>query len=186
MSFTSGTGFLKADFVMSTALCILGFIVLGTMSKNSYWRMPQGSVCLLLGNPSTLTFHPSACVFTVIVGLMIAAGGAGLFGMDFVTWKRTERFKGKRASVAALLISPIMSFFSFATAIVIGVGIKNFCRHYIVGGRVDVQTCHEQITNLAGLEAGVSAATLAGFLFAFYGSSEYLQYRRRHIQGDKW
>ncbi|KAG0369080.1 hypothetical protein BGZ54_000388 [Gamsiella multidivaricata] len=101
MSFTARTGFLKADFVMSTILCILGLIVLGTMSRNSYWKMPgDTSICLLLGNPRTLTFHSSACVFTIFVGFMIAAGGVGLFAMDYVTWKRSERFKGKRASVA--------------------------------------------------------------------------------------
>lgn len=36
---------------------------------------------------------------------LIAAGGVGLFGMDYVTWKRSEHFKGKRASVAVRIQS---------------------------------------------------------------------------------
>ncbi|KAF9425238.1 hypothetical protein BGZ76_003362, partial [Entomortierella beljakovae] len=86
----------------------------------------------------------------------------------------------------ALLISPALSFFAFSTAIVIGVGIKDFCNRFPFQGQFDPERCHETMTNLAGLEAGVGAATVAGFLSAFYGVSEYLQYRRRHVNGDKW
>ncbi|ORZ09057.1 hypothetical protein BCR41DRAFT_358812 [Lobosporangium transversale] len=143
MSFGPQTGFLKGDFIMSTLLAILGFIVLGSMAKNSWWEiLPGQSVCLLLGNPRELKFHSSACVFTVFVGFMIAAGGIGLFSMDYVTWKRSERFKGRRASIAALLISPIMSFFSFSTAIVIGTGITKFCNNFDVNGHSRPDICH--------------------------------------------
>ncbi|KAG0300811.1 hypothetical protein BGZ98_008851 [Dissophora globulifera] len=156
MSVGPGTGFLKSNFSLSALLCLLGLIVLGTMIKSSYWRF------------------------------IIATGGAALFGMDYVTWKRSERFKGRRASIAALLIAPIMSLSSFSTAIVIGVGITDFCSNYEVPGGVSVERCHAEVTNLSNLKAGVTAATLAGFLAAFYGFSEYTQYRKRHVQGDKW
>ena len=43
----------------------------------------------------------------------IAAGGIALFAMDFVTWKRSERFKGKRASVAVSK-TPSIDFILFA------------------------------------------------------------------------
>ena len=36
MSFEAHTGFLKADFVMSSVLALLGVIVLGTLASNSY------------------------------------------------------------------------------------------------------------------------------------------------------
>ncbi|KAF9348322.1 hypothetical protein BGX26_000261 [Mortierella sp. AD094] len=156
MSFAANTGFLKADFLMSAILCLLGFIVLGSMANNSYLQ------------------------------LMIAAGGVGLFAMDFVTWKRSDRFKGKRASIAAMFIAPTMSFFAFSTAIVIGVGIKDFCNNFEVNGVPRPDSCHADLKNFSGLQTGVGAATVAGFISAFYGVSEYLQYRRRHINGDKW
>ncbi|KAF8969298.1 hypothetical protein BGZ46_010692 [Entomortierella lignicola] len=186
MSFAANTGFLKADFVMSAILCILGFIVLGTMSRNSYLEvLPGYKVCLLLGNPKTFSFHNSACGFAIAAGLLIAASGVGLFSMDFVTWKRSERFKGKRASVAAMLIAPVMAFFAFATAIVIGVGIRDFCNNFEIDGVPHPERCHTNLKNFSRLQSGVGAATVAGFISAFYGVSEYLQYRRRHINGDK-
>ncbi|KAG0024678.1 hypothetical protein BGZ80_010835 [Entomortierella chlamydospora] len=171
---------------MSAILCILGFIVLGAMVNNSYLQFYDQKICLLLGNPKTWSFHSSACAFTIAIGLMIAAGGVGLFAMDFVTWKRSDRFKGKRASIAAMLIAPTMSFFAFSTAIVIGVGIKDFCNNYEANGVPRPDSCHANLKNISGLETGVGAATVAGFISGFYGVSEYLQYRRRHVNGDKW
>ncbi|KAF9139696.1 hypothetical protein BGX30_007593 [Mortierella sp. GBA39] len=156
MAFAHDSGFLKADFVMSTILALLGFIIFGTMSRNSYWEF------------------------------LIAAGGIALFAMDFVTWKRSERFKGKRASVAALLIAPTLCFFSFATAIVIGTGIKTFCNNFEISGTVDYDRCKNVVTNFQAIQTGVGASAVAGFLFAFYGYSEYIQYRERHVNGDKW
>lgn len=41
------------------------------------------------------------------------------------------------------------------------------------------------VPQLNSLYTGVTCATLAGFLFVFYAFSEYAQYRRRHVQGDK-
>ncbi|KAG0279094.1 hypothetical protein BGZ95_002280 [Linnemannia exigua] len=185
MAFAHDSGFLKADFVMSTILAILGFVIYGTMSRNAYWDFGDQKLCLLLANPKTFSFHNSACAFTNTIGFLIAAGGIALFAMDFVTWKRSERFKGKRASVAALLIAPTLCFFSFATAIVIGTGVKTFCNNFEVAGSVDYEGCKTRIVNLNGIQAGVGASTVAGFLFAFYGYSEYIQYRKRHINGDK-
>ncbi|KAG0373406.1 hypothetical protein BGX24_011743 [Mortierella sp. AD032] len=187
MAFAHDSGFLKADFVMSTILAILGFIIFGTMSSNAYLPFGDRELCLLLANPRTYSFHNSACTFTITIGFLIAAGGIALFAMDFVTWKRSERFKGKRASVAALLIAPTLCFFSFATAIVIGTGVKAFCNNYEVApGIVDYERCKTQTAGLSGIQAGVGASTVAGFLFALYGYSEYIQYRKRHINGDKW
>ncbi|KAF9904929.1 hypothetical protein EC991_002229 [Linnemannia zychae] len=186
MAFTHDSGFLVADFVMSAILAILGFVIFGTLSRNAYYPFFDKKVCLLLGNPKTLVFHDSACEFTNTVGFLIAAGGIALFAMDFVTWKRSERFKGKRASVAALLIAPTLSFFSFATSIVIGTGVKTFCNNYEVGGTVEYDRCKTSISNIQGIEAGVGASAVAGCLFAFYGYSEYIQYRKRHVEGDKW
>ncbi|KAF9585318.1 hypothetical protein BGW38_002931 [Lunasporangiospora selenospora] len=146
----------------------------------------QESVCLILSDPAHLKFSNSPCVFTTFVGVMIMLGGAALFGMDYITWKRSERFKGKRASVAALLITPTMTFFSFSTAIVVGLGLKKFCNGYYVNGALEVDRCYEQITQLKYLQSGLAVTTLAGFLFMFYGASEYVQYRKRHVHGDKW
>jgi hypothetical protein len=36
MAFAHNSGYLKADFVMSAILAILGFIIYGTMSRNGY------------------------------------------------------------------------------------------------------------------------------------------------------
>jgi hypothetical protein len=41
------------------------------------------------------------------------------------------------------------------------------------------------VTNFQAIQTGVGASSVAGFLFAFYGYSEYIQYRQRHINGDK-
>lgn len=38
---------------------------------------------------------------------------------------------------------------------------------------------------LKGIYTGISCVALAGLFFAIYASSEYVQYRRRHINGDK-
>ncbi|KAF9132061.1 hypothetical protein BGW39_000856 [Mortierella sp. 14UC] len=186
MAFAHDSGFLKADFAMSTILAILGFVIFGTMSSNAYLPFGNQDLCLLLANPKTYSFHNSACTFTETIGFLIAAGGVALFVMDFITWKRSERFKGKRASVAALLIAPTLCFFSFSTAIVIGTGVKAFCNNFERGGTVDYEYCKSHIVNLKGIEAGVGASAVAGFLFAFYGYSEYIQHRKRHINGDKW
>ncbi|KAG0345346.1 hypothetical protein BG004_003780 [Podila humilis] len=138
---------------MSAVLALLGLIVLGSMATDSF------------------------------MDLLIAAGGVGLFVMDYVTWKRSEYFKGKRASVAALLISPAGAFISFASAIIIGTGLKKLCKKFY--SEQHAGTCQEAVSELGGLYTGVTCATLAGFLFTFYAASEYAQYRRRHIQGDK-
>ncbi|KAF9932106.1 hypothetical protein FBU30_008920 [Linnemannia zychae] len=186
MAFAHNSGLLKADFVMSFILAILGFIVYGTISNNGYWDLGEQKVCVILGNPRTRSFHNSACSFSSTIGFLIAAGGVALFIMDFVTWRRSERFKGKRASVAALIIAPTLCFFSIATAIVIGTGIKTFCNNFLVGDVPDYDRCKAVITNFGAIQSGVGAASVASILFAFYGYSEYIQYRKRHINGDKW
>ncbi|GJJ70296.1 hypothetical protein EMPS_02645 [Entomortierella parvispora] len=184
MSFEANTGFLKADFVMSFVLSILGLIVLGTLGGNSYKSVvaDKPKYCILMANVNTRTFHSSACTFAIFIGFCIAAGGIALFALDFITWKRSERFKGKRASVAALLISPIMCFFALSTSIVIGVGMKDFCKNL----DYHPERCYEIIPEMAKLQAAVGGSAMAGILFACYGFSEYTQYRKRHIQGDKW
>ncbi|KAG0074438.1 hypothetical protein BGZ90_010758 [Linnemannia elongata] len=39
---------------------------------------------------------------------------------------------------------------------------------------------------LKGIYTGISCVALGGLFFGIYASSEYVQYRRRHINGDKW
>ncbi|KAF9211093.1 hypothetical protein BGZ59_008537 [Podila verticillata] len=185
MSFSSQGWYLKTDFLMSSILALLGLIVLGIMSKKSYFDYGGiGTVCILAGAGVQGFYNHAACVWSAVAGFLVAAGGVGLFAMDFVTWKRSEHFKGKRASVAALLISPAGAFISFATAIIIGVGLKNFCKDYT--SQMHINDCQTTVPELNSLYTGVTCATLAGFLFVFYAFSEYAQYRRRHVQGDKW
>ncbi|KAG0342226.1 hypothetical protein BG000_006145 [Podila horticola] len=183
MAFASKGWYLKTDFLMSSILALLGLIVLGTMATKSYTPFGDQKFCILAGEGIKGLLNHAACVWSTIAGFLIAAGGVGLFGMDYVTWKRSEHFKGKRASVAALLISPAGAFISFATAIIIGVGLKGFCKKY--DSETHIKSCQETVPELSSLYTGVSCATLAGFLFVFYGFSEYAQYRRRHIHGDK-
>ncbi|KAF9288245.1 hypothetical protein BGZ88_008261 [Linnemannia elongata] len=38
---------------------------------------------------------------------------------------------------------------------------------------------------LKGIYTGISCVALGGLFFGIYASSEYVQYRRRHINGDK-
>lgn len=38
---------------------------------------------------------------------------------------------------------------------------------------------------LKGVYTGISCVALGGLFFGIYASSEYVQYRRRHINGDK-
>ncbi|KAI1318433.1 hypothetical protein EDD11_006517 [Mortierella claussenii] len=104
----------------------------------------------------------------------------GLFGLDYVTWKRSENYKGKRASLTALILAPVMGLFSFCSAIVFSLGIKTTCDNY--GGCNDRHT----IAGIKGIYTGISCAALAGLFFVVYASSEYIQYRRRHVEGDKW
>ncbi|KAI8598399.1 hypothetical protein EDD21DRAFT_382593 [Dissophora ornata] len=99
--------------------------------------------------------------------------------MDWVTWKRSENYKGRRASIATLVLAPLMCVFSFCSAIVIGLGIRVTCHNWSCG---DTQSD----ATLRGIYTGITCTALAGLFFAFYAGSEYTQYRRRHIEGDKW
>jgi len=74
-----------------------------------------------------------------------------------------------------------MAFFALSTSIVVGVGIKDTCNNL----EYHLERCHESVPELARLQAAVGGAAMAGILFACYGFSEYAQYRKRHIQGDK-
>ncbi|KAG0257853.1 hypothetical protein BG011_003706 [Mortierella polycephala] len=172
MAFSAHSGLLKLGFVLSITLFFLGMIVLGSLAK---FGTTQG-VCLLFNNGKV---NDSAkCSFSVTAGAIIALAGCFLFGMDWVTWKRSENYKGKNASVAALFLAPLMCIFSFCTAIVIGLGIKSTCNY--VGS-----SCSSRDSTVKGIYTGISCAALAGLFFALYSVSEYTQYRRRHIEGDK-
>ncbi|KAF9997106.1 hypothetical protein BGZ79_009173 [Entomortierella chlamydospora] len=111
-------------------------------------------------------------------GIIAIASGL-LFAMDFVTWKKSENYKGKRASLLALFLTPAMCLFSFCAAAVLGLGVKATCSN--IG-------CNKGYTfeGSAGIYTGITCSSLAGLLFAIYAASEYTQYRRRHINGDKW
>ncbi|KAF9100054.1 hypothetical protein BGX29_006818 [Mortierella sp. GBA35] len=98
MAFTAQSGLLKFGFILTIVLFFLGLVALGSLAKYASQKSPN---CL------------------------ISAAAAGLFAMDFVTWKKSENYKGKRASVATLLLAPVMCVFSFCTAITLALGIKS-------------------------------------------------------------
>ncbi|KAF9580610.1 hypothetical protein BGW38_002671, partial [Lunasporangiospora selenospora] len=120
----------------------------------------------------------SSCNFTSTVGAIIAVAGIALFGMDYVTWKRSENFKGRRAAITSLVLTVLMTLFSFCNAIVLVLGIKKTCDFN--GG------CSKNDKTYKGVYSAISCSALAGLFFIIYGVSEYIQYRKRHINGDKW
>lgn len=74
-----------------------------------------------------------------------------------------------------------MAFFSISTSIVVGVGITDTCNNL----EYHRELCYEIVPELKKLQAAVGGSAMAGILFACYAVSEYAQYRKRHIQGDK-
>ena len=55
---------------------------------------------------------------------MIVVVGAVFFGLDWITWKKSENYKGKRASLAALIVAPVMCVLSLCAAIIVYLGTK--------------------------------------------------------------
>ncbi|KAG0098107.1 hypothetical protein BGZ93_001141 [Podila epicladia] len=149
MAFTGQSATLKFGFIMDTILVLLGLITLFSLLK-----------------------------FSTYDGVIVLAAAVLTF-MDYVTWKRSENYKGKRASVATLFLTPIMTLLSFCTAIAVVIGIRKSC-----GGSCDKGGGFSP--EVKGIYTGISCAALSGLFFAIYGISEYVQYRRRHINGDKW
>ncbi|KFH71431.1 hypothetical protein MVEG_01730 [Podila verticillata NRRL 6337] len=175
MAFTGQSTALKFGFIMDVLLVLLGLITLFSILKYSKQEVKGYDYCLLFIDADSGE-QPSACTFSSAAGGIIILAAAALTFMDYVTWKRSENYKGKRASFAALLITPIMTLFSFCTAIVVVLGIRKAC-----GG-----DCNKNVPFVKGIYTAIGCAALSGLFFAIYGISEYVQYRRRHVNGDKW
>ncbi|KAG0034882.1 hypothetical protein BGZ82_005572 [Podila clonocystis] len=178
MAFTGQSTTLKFGFIMDALLVLLGLITLFSLHKYSTAEIQGRDVCVLFIE-QTGEMQPSSCTFSTAAGGIIVLAAAVLTFMDYVTWKRSENYKGKRASVTALFITPIMTLFSFCTAIVVVLGIRKTC-----GGSCERNGNVTPVVQ--GIYTGLSCAALSGLFFAIYGISEYVQYRRRHINGDKW
>ncbi|KAF9317057.1 hypothetical protein BG003_001227 [Podila horticola] len=175
MAFTGQSTALKFGFIMDVILVLLGLITLFSIFKNAQKEIQGIKVCALFLDAQSGTYQSPACSFSTAVGGIIVLAAAVLSFMDYVTWKRSENYKGKRASFAALFITAIMTLLSFCTAIVVVLGIKKTCG----------DSCGHS-SDIKGIYTGISCAALAGLFFAIYGISEFVQYRRRHINGDKW
>ncbi|KAF9370559.1 hypothetical protein CPB97_002647 [Podila verticillata] len=174
MAFTGQSTALKFGFIMDVLLVFLGLITLFSILKYSKQEAQGYDYCILFVD--TKSEQASACTFSSAAGGIIVLAAAALTLMDYVTWKRSENYKGKRASFATLLLTPIMTLFSFCTAIVVVLGIRKAC-----GG-----DCNKNVPFIKGIYTAISCAGLSGLFFAIYGISEYVQYRRRHVNGDKW
>ncbi|KAG0336493.1 hypothetical protein BG000_006519 [Podila horticola] len=179
MAFTGQSTALKFGFIMDVILVLLGLITLFSIFKNAQKEIQGIEVCALFLDVQSATYQSPACSFSIAAGGIIVLAAAVLSFMDYVTWKRSENYKGKRASFAALFITAIMTLFSFCTAIVVVLGIRKSC-----GGSCDKGGGLS--SDVKGIYTGISCAGLAGLFFAIYGISEFVQYRRRHINGDKW
>ncbi|KAG0033314.1 hypothetical protein BGZ81_008784 [Podila clonocystis] len=146
MAFTGQSTTLKLGFIMDALLVLLGLITLFSLYKYSTTEIQGRDVCVLFAE-QTGEIQPSSCTFSTAAGGIIVLAAAVLTFMDYVTWKRSENYKGKRASVTVYgNVTPVVK----------------------------------------GIYTGISCAALSGLFFAIYGVSEYVQYRRRHINGDKW
>ncbi|KAG0348160.1 hypothetical protein BG005_011716 [Podila minutissima] len=179
MAFTGQSTTLKLGFIMDALLGLLGLITLFSLLKYATYDYQDRDICVLFLDLEGGKMQPSACTFSTAAGGIIVLAAAVLTFMDYVTWKRSENYKGKRASVATLFLTPIMTLFSFCTAIVVVLGIRKSC-----GGSCDKGGGFSP--EVKGIYTGISCAGLSGLFFAIYGISEYVQYRRRHINGDKW
>ncbi|KAF9344052.1 hypothetical protein BGX26_004876, partial [Mortierella sp. AD094] len=93
MAFTAHSALLKFGFILSTVLFFLGLVELGSLAKYG----TNNGTCALYWDGKV--DHSSICSFTVIAGGVIAIASGLLFAMDFVTWKKSENYKGKRASL---------------------------------------------------------------------------------------
>ncbi|KAF9175571.1 hypothetical protein BGX21_011462 [Mortierella sp. AD011] len=78
MAFTAQSALLKFGFILSTVLFFLGLVELGSLAKYG----------------------------TASSGIIAIASGL-LFAMDFVTWKKSENYKGKRASLLVCVINAL-------------------------------------------------------------------------------
>ncbi|GJJ75706.1 hypothetical protein EMPS_08064 [Entomortierella parvispora] len=177
MAFTGQSGLLKFGFILSVLLFILGLVCVGTLVKNIRASFVGYSVCFLFNTSDGYSAYKTGpCNFAIADSALITIAGAVFFGLDWITWKKSENYKGKRASLAALIISSVMCVLSFCGAIVVYLGAKK---------TVSSSGCTNCDANPA-VYTGAGCAAVSGVIFAIYGISEYAQYRRRHVNGDKW
>ncbi|KAG0316949.1 hypothetical protein BGZ97_006120 [Linnemannia gamsii] len=180
MAFTAHSGLLKLGFILTVVLFFCGLVALGSLAKYASQTLEVRSggdmkVCVIFLSPEEQ--RPGMCTFADTASALISVVAACLFAMDFVTWKKSENYKGKRASVATLFLAPVMSILSFCAAITLALGIKSTLKYAEAG---------TTYYGVKGIYTGISCVALGGLFFAIYASSEYVQYRRRHVNGDKW
>ncbi|KAF9430449.1 hypothetical protein BGZ94_006797 [Podila epigama] len=73
MAFTGQSSALKLSFIMDFVLVLLGLIIVGSLS-----------------------IHATQSGIVTLAAIVLSF-------MDYITWKRSENYKGKRASVALYL-----------------------------------------------------------------------------------
>ncbi|KAG0290011.1 hypothetical protein BGZ96_006509 [Linnemannia gamsii] len=183
MAFTAHSGLLKFGFILTVFLFFCGLVALGSLVKYASQTMERRNqddlkVCLIYLSQEKQ--RPGMCTFADTASALISVVAACLFALDFATWKKSENYKGKRASFAALFLAPAMSILSFCAAITLALGIKSTMKN------ADEVAPGSTYPGLKGIYTGISCVALAGLFFAIYASSEYVQYRRRHVNGDKW
>ncbi|OAQ30682.1 hypothetical protein K457DRAFT_892669 [Linnemannia elongata AG-77] len=181
MAFTAHSGLLKFSFILTVFLFFCGLVALGSLVKYATQTVQLSNgddykVCLIFLSE---TQRSGMCTFADTTSALISVVAACLFAMDFVTWKKSENYKGKRASIASLFLAPGMCILSFCAAITLALGIKSTMNH-----AEDVMP-GSTYPGLKGIYTGISCVALGGLFFGIYASSEYVQYRRRHINGDK-
>ncbi|KAF9929177.1 hypothetical protein FBU30_001790 [Linnemannia zychae] len=182
MAFTGQSSLLKFGFILNIFLFFLGLIALGSLAKyaSQSFKIKEYEYNICVFYLSNEKQKPGMCTFADTASVLISVAALSLFAMDFVTWKRSENYKGKRASVATLFITPMMCIFSFIAAIILALGVKSTLR------AAEDANPGSTYSGLKGVYTGISCVALSGLLFAIYASSEYIQYRRRHVNGDKW
>ncbi|KAF9549532.1 hypothetical protein EC957_003482 [Mortierella hygrophila] len=183
MAFTAQSGLLKFGFIITVFLFFCGLVALGSLAKYASQTLEirnggDYKVCLIFLSQEKQ--RPGMCTFADTASALISVVAACLFAMDFVTWKKSENYKGRRASMASLLLAPVMCVLSFCAAITLALGIKSTMKH------AEEVSPGSTYPGLKGIYTGISCVALAGLFFAIYASSEFIQYRRRHVNGDKW
>ncbi|KAK3826371.1 MAG: hypothetical protein JOS17DRAFT_818687 [Linnemannia elongata] len=183
MAFTAHSGLLKFGFILTVVLFFCGLVALGSLVKYASQSVQltkdtDYKVCVIfLSNEKQ---RPGMCTFADTTSALISVVAACLFAMDFTTWKKSENYKGRRASIASLFLAPAMCILSLCAAITLALGIKSTMNK--------VHDIYPDSTypGLKGIYTGISCVAIAGLFFGIYASSEYVQYRRRHVNGDKW
>ncbi|KAF9973420.1 hypothetical protein BGZ73_003337 [Actinomortierella ambigua] len=177
MAFTNHSTLLKVDVFLVLVATICAIVALAAWQINTLVEIKGYNIkgCLLFPSDDGSPNH--SCSFAVGSSAIMIVGAVFLGAMDFVTWKKSENYKGKRACLTAMFLAAFLTVLSLITFGVVGFGDLKLCQ------KID-GSC-SRLDRQGGILTGIGACGVAFLSFAVYTVLERIQYVRRHVNGDK-